>query len=130
MNSLQILSDNKLNLTAGRKQILDVLLNSKVALSEKEIRLKLKGICDRATIYRTLKTFSKKGIIHHIPSENNTSKYVIQKEPTNHLHFKCTSCNQITCLTNVLVSSYVLPAGYIQTEANFLISGTCNKCNS
>ena len=125
----QILSNKELSITSSRINILDVLLQSNVALSEKEIRIKLTDICDRATIYRTLKLFNKKGLVHHIPSENNTSKYVIQKKPENHLHFKCLTCNQITCLTGVRVSGYQLPIGYIQNEANFLISGTCNKCN-
>jgi Fur family ferric uptake transcriptional regulator len=129
MEATRILSDRKLSITAGRMRILSVLLESSVALSEKEIRSRLQGDCDRATVYRTLKTFTEKDIVHPVITENLTTKYVIKKAPENHLHFKCTACDKVYCMTTVKLSSYSLPEGFVQTDTNFLVTGICKACN-
>ena len=130
MSADLILSTKKLSITSSRTRILDVLLDSKVALSEKEIRGKLSDHCDRATIYRTLKTFTVKGIVHPVITESLVTKYVIKKDPENHLHFKCTSCEKVYCMTAVQLSDYTLPKGFIQYETNFLVTGICKHCNT
>jgi len=129
MKALQILTDKKLNITTSRKSILNVLLQSEVALSEKEIRSTIGNYCDRATIYRTLKIFNRKGIVHPVITERSITKYVIRKKPDNHLHFKCTSCDQVFCMTGIELSAYTLPKGFIQKNTNFLITGICKVCN-
>ena len=130
MQETQILSDKKLSITASRTRILRVLLESKVALSEKEIRGRLDRHSDRATVYRTLKTFAGKGIVHPVITENLTTKYVIKKAPENHLHFKCTECDKVFCMTGVSLSRYTLPEGFIQYDTNFLVTGICRSCNT
>lgn len=130
MQSSKLLSDKRLNVTIGRKRILEVLIESKVGLSEKEIRSQLKGGIDRATIYRTLKTFTKKGLTHPVITENLATKYVIKKTPKNHLHFKCNSCEQVFCMPAVKFSDYSLPKGFIQQDSSFIITGKCKTCNA
>jgi Fur family ferric uptake transcriptional regulator len=129
MEPIEILTEKKLNLTISRKRILEVILKSDVALSEKEIQARLGDYCDRATIYRTLKTFATKGIVHPVITENLSTKYVIKKEPENHLHFKCKTCNKVYCLTTSKISSYTLPKGFVQYDTNFLVTGICKSCN-
>lgn len=129
MEAKRILTEKRLSITAGRKLILEVLGQSPVALSEREIREALGRQVDRATIYRTLKLFAAKGIAHAVITEKNSSKYILKKEPENHLHFKCTACDEVTCLTDIPISAYTLPRGYIEQDANFLVTGTCKNCN-
>lgn len=129
MNSQQLLTEKKLSITAGRKLILNILSSSQVALSEKEIRQALDKELDRATIYRTLKLFTEKGIVHAIITERSIHKYVLKKESENHLHFKCTNCDEVICLTGIKISAYELPAGYVEQDTNFLVTGTCKNCN-
>ena len=57
-------------------------------------------------------------------------KYVLKKEPQEHLHFKCTKCRNISCLADIQISGYELPQGYKKIESNFLIIGICNECNN
>ena len=85
--------------------------------------------CDRATIYRTLKKFKDKDIIHPIATESTITKYVLKKDPEEHLHFKCNHCGDIMCLPEVQMSDYQLPPGFTKQESNFLVIGTCNSCN-
>ncbi|MFU8844052.1 MAG: Fur family transcriptional regulator [Bacteroidales bacterium] len=129
MELAKILENHRLNKTSSRKDILRVFLTNHVALSEKEIQLELKNKYDRATVYRTLNTFSETGIIHLVSNESGYSRYLLRKQPEEHLHFRCNLCDTITCLTEIEIPDYHLPEGFTKTGANFLITGICNKCN-
>ena len=110
--------------------ILDLFIQSTVALSEKEIKQSLEGYGDRATIYRTLKIFTEAGIIHPIFTQNEMTRYMLKKEPDEHLHFKCSTCDKIICLPQIRFDSIELPEGFIKEESNFLVIGTCVQCNN
>lgn len=110
--------------------ILDLFLRSNVALSEKEIKQALEGVGDRATIYRTLKIFTDAGIIHPIYTQNEMTRYMLKKEPDEHLHFKCSTCDKIICLPQIRFDSIELPEGFIKEESNFLMIGKCVQCNN
>ncbi len=128
MTASGILSQHKMSKTNGRVRILEELLGTEVALSERELQTRLKNICDRATIYRTLKVLTDRGVIHKIATEGMEAKFVIKKTPEDHIHFKCTGCGKVQCLTGIVPDNVVLPEGYIKKETNFLIIGICNEC--
>lgn len=130
MNAPIILSRKGIRATAHRMEILDILINSSVALSEKQIRDKLKKQIDRATIYRALKTFTVKEIIHPVFTENDTTKFLIKKEPEEHIHFKCRVCNQVICLPEIQLGNIILPEGFEKDTVNFVVTGTCKNCNA
>lgn len=94
----EILHENKLSQTNGRLGILNIFLNYQYALSEQEIQEKLEAETDRTTIYRTLKKFKEVGLIHPIATDGTITKYVLRKEPKEHLHFSCINCGEIICL--------------------------------
>ena len=129
MKTDQILEEHRLSKTSGRREILQVFLKKNIALSEKDIKDELGVQCDRATIYRTLNTFVKNGILHAILNDDGPAKYVIKKEPEDHIHFKCTSCGSIVCMPEITVANINLPKGFTRVESNFLVIGTCNQCN-
>ena len=129
MKTTQILRSNKLSKTASRIEILDIFLSHEIGMSEKEIDEKIDGKYDRATIYRTLKVFRDKGIIHPVVTENEMTRYVLKKEPEDHIHFKCESCGNVFCLTQVPVTNINLPDGFVKKEVSFLITGMCPQCN-
>jgi Fur family ferric uptake transcriptional regulator len=129
MNAINLLNKYGLSKTQGRIEILNILLESEVALAEKEIQEKLDSACDRATIYRTLKKFTETGILHPVATEGTVTKYVIKKEPEEHLHFSCVTCGKTYCLTNVKIEGYELPKGFKKSDSNFLVTGTCYECN-
>lgn len=90
---------------------------------------------DRITMYRTLKTFEKKGIIHGIDIGKAEVKYALCKErcsPANHIdqhpHFHCEKCGQITCVEDVYTPSVKLPEGYVPKKISMTIKGVCKNC--
>lgn len=55
--------------------LLNVLLDSSHAVSENDIKSKIRNIYDRITIYRTLKTLEECNVIHKISFHNSCTKY-------------------------------------------------------
>lgn len=98
----QKLLNKKTNPTSMRILIYALLEQQQIAMSLSEIEGQFYK-ADRVTIYRTLKTFQEKGIVHSI-RENKIMKYILCNDGCNevvhndwHLHFYCIKCNQTTC---------------------------------
>lgn len=132
---LDILKKNKLSITDGRKKILELFLNSDGALAHADIEKYTGESFDRVTVYRTLLTFVEKGIIHHIPTSDNSVLYALCKDNCeeghhhdNHVHFICDVCNKTICLEEVTVPLVKLPKGFMPKHAEMVVSGVCDDC--
>lgn len=132
----KVLRDKSLSVTDGRKKILTLFLNSKGALSHSDIERHSGEHFDRVTIYRTLQTFVEKGIIHTIPTDDNTIMYALCRDGCgehhhhdNHIHFHCTKCGKTECLNEVHVPDIRIPAGYLSGETQVIIKGLCRDCS-
>jgi len=135
MDIKNTLAKADLRVTGTRVKILELFSEKEFAFSENMLEEKLSQECDRVTIYRTLKTFMEKGILHRVLDENNIVKYALCgdqcAEDTHnheHAHFKCEQCGHTLCLDNVPIQPVDLPKGYQQRESNLLIIGICGKC--
>lgn len=134
--SESILKESALSVTASRRTILDIFLSSKTALAHQDIELKCSDQYDRVTIYRTLQTFLEKGIIHNIPTTDNSIRYALCNDTCittghhhdNHVHFRCNQCDKTMCLDDVSIPSVKLPAGYSIGEINMVVTGICKSC--
>lgn len=129
----QILAAKKITPTAMRMLTLDFLLKKPVAVSLSDIEEHFFR-SDRITLYRTLKTFEKKGLIHSI-QENNTTKYSLCHDSCtedlhqdHHLHFYCTVCKETTCLDQLNLSVIQFPPDLTIQELRFFAKGICSKC--
>lgn len=132
-----LLKDYDLRNTDCRSAILNIFLNKNFALSHSDLENKLSDSYDRVTVYRTLKTFLDKGIIHKVLDDTGSAKYALCKDNCSHehhnhehIHFKCMKCGLTNCIDEVEVPAIKLPQGYKFIEANFLVQGICKKCNS
>jgi Fur family ferric uptake transcriptional regulator len=135
MNSTaQILKDFKLRSTPNRVAILHAFLRREYALSHGDVERDVPPSFDRVTVYRTLKTFLDKGLIHKVLDDEGTLKYALCNEACttahhhhDHVHFKCTKCGQTNCLS-IEIPAVKLPKGYRANEVNVLIQGVCESC--
>ena len=132
--SERLLRDFKLRSTPNRQEILHLFLLRNYALSHGDIEKEIENNLDRVTVYRTLKTFLDRGLIHKVLDDEGSLKYALCKEACStaghhhdHVHFKCIQCGQTNCL-NVEVPNVRLPKGYRATESNLLIQGVCERC--
>jgi Fur family ferric uptake transcriptional regulator len=132
--SPQLLKEFKLRSTPSRKAILNFFLKKNYALAHADIEKGIPSNFDRVTVYRTLKTFLDKGLIHKVLDDEGALKYALCTEACtitghhhDHVHFKCIRCGQTNCL-EVEVPPVKLPKGYQPGEINLLIQGVCAKC--
>lgn len=131
----QLLASHRLRTTPVRLAILQVLVDSPFALSAHEIELLLPPPTDRITLYRTLKLFEAKGLIHQVLDPTNVIRYAAcsiecsaHGHFDNHVHFKCTSCQRIYCLRQVPIPSVSLPYLFEAHTRDYLLVGTCRTC--
>ena len=134
MNSEAILQTNGLSRTRSRVNILDTLKKSSTPLSGKEICTKLLEKCDKSTVHRALNSLFEKQVLQRVIIDHEV-KYVLttthnKKNGNNndHIHFKCSNCNKLFCLTEIEVKDYTLPKGFVKEENQFLIIGKCGEC--
>jgi Fur family ferric uptake transcriptional regulator len=130
-----ILKRNQLSVTGSRKKILDLFLTNNGALAHHNIEEKTGEKFDRVTIYRTLQTFVEKGIIHTIPTADNSVLYALCKDECttghhhdNHVHFICDNCNVTYCLDDVVTPEVKLPKTFKPKVIEVLVSGVCGNC--
>ena len=131
----QILKEYRLRKTSSRTDILRLFLQNPYALSYSSIEHEVSQSYDRVTVYRTLKTFLDKGLVHKVLDDQGSLKYALCKEHCTtrehhheHVHFKCTQCGQTNCLEDVNIPEIDLPKGFVTTGINLLIQGICAKC--
>jgi Fur family ferric uptake transcriptional regulator len=134
-NINKILKENKLSLTEARRRVLELFLKADYALVGADIEKTLPANIDRVTVYRTLQSFLKKGLIHLIPTTDDTIKYAFTKEDLkhkllqqNHVHFVCNNCNKTICLEGVTIPAIILPEGFKEHFHELVITGVCNNC--
>jgi Fur family ferric uptake transcriptional regulator len=132
----QKLLKKKINPTAMRLLVLDLLLKQNSAISLSDIEKNLEP-ADRTTIYRTLKTFEEKGLTHIIDDGTGTPKYALCPEECGdrdhhdlHVHFYCNSCKETFCLPNSKIPDVALPNNFSSLEMNLIVKGICNKCSN
>ncbi|MEO1055101.1 MAG: transcriptional repressor [Bacteroidota bacterium] len=132
---ISLLKDFNLRSTNCRVEILSIFLDKHFALTQAELEKEINSIHDRVTVYRTLKTFQDKGLIHKVLDDSGSSKYALCKNGCDHIHhhdehihFKCVKCGQTNCMENVKIPTIKLPEGYDFHSADLLVTGTCREC--
>jgi len=130
----EILRRKHLSVTDSRRKILSLFLATRGALAHGDIEKRAGEKFDRVTVYRTLQTFVEKGIIHTIPTADNSIRYALCKEceeghhHDDHVHFICTNCDRTICLDDIISPKIDLPEGYIAENVQVVINGVCKDC--
>lgn len=121
--------------TPSKEAILEVLANSKKAMSHDAIEQKIDIDIDRATIYRVLNRFCEDGVVHRVVAEDGKQYFAVcmKCEEKNsftdqHFHFRCTTCQTIECLPIPVYFS--LDAGYTVKSINCVLTGICKDCSA
>ena len=134
-SSTDILKNSGLSITDKRLKILELFQKNSKALSHADIESLSGKHFDRVTIYRTLQTFVDKGIVHTIPTADNSIMYALCKEACseghhhdNHVHFLCEECGTTYCLENVNIPELNIPKGFTLHQTNVLVNGICKNC--
>lgn len=127
------LKAHKLRVTKFRTQLLAIFHQANASVSNEHIEKEL-GDFDRITLYRTLKSFEQKGVIHKI-NFGTEQKWALCPDQCSeheghhqheHIHFRCVKCEEILCIPTE-IQKISIPNFKIQsTEIN--ASGVCANC--
>ena len=130
-----ILKQSGLSITESRKKILDLFLETDGALAHADIEKNTASAFDRVTVYLTLQTFVEKGIIHQIPTTDNSILYALCKHNCeqghhhdDHVHFICSNCDKTICLDEVTVPEVKLPKNFTKQQSAMVVTGICEDC--
>lgn len=130
-----ILVSKQINPTAMRLLVLEHLLKQKTAIGLSDLEKEFER-SDRTTLYRTLKTFEEKGLIHNIKDGAEAVKYALCEADCKdgvhydmHLHFYCTNCKELFCLPNAQMPIVTLPGNFQLQEVSLVARGICGNCS-
>ena len=131
-----LLKEKGISPTAMRILVLEFLRKQVAAISLQDLEKNFHH-SDRTTLYRTLKTFEEKGLIHSINDGTESTKYALCAAACRsgnhfdlHLHFFCYSCKQTYCLPKHKVPQVKVPEGYDLKELNLIAKGKCPQCQT
>lgn len=131
-----LLREHKLKATGGRLGVLNIIANRGAAISQPVLEKLMGEEVDRVTLYRILKTFEEKGILHKIIDLNGTANYAIcssdcteHEHHDEHFHFNCTQCQKVYCLNDLHVPAVKMPPGFKAETVSLSIAGICKDCN-
>jgi Fur family ferric uptake transcriptional regulator len=131
----QRLESKNIRITAMRLLVYKFLANKKVAVTLSDLENTFDK-ADRTTLYRTIKTFEKKDIVHQIDDGTGITKYALCRqgctcamESDLHLHFHCDHCHETVCLTDYKIPEIKVPIGFVSKNANLVVKGICDVCN-
>lgn len=130
----KILKKHKLRITPIRLDVINSFSQAGRALSSNDIEQSIVDV-DRITLYRTLKSFEDKGVIHKALDGTSIQKYALcesncteDHHHDEHVHFHCLVCEDTVCLDHITLPNLTLPSGYSVKETNIIVNGTCQKC--
>ncbi len=132
---IRLLEEKNIKITSVRMLVLDVFLQNNFALSLANIEDELPW-SDRISIYRTLKTFEKKTLIHQVNDGSKSTKYALCSEHCNliehkiHPHFHCEKCNKTICLEEQKININNIPPNITINNYSLVLNGLCSDCIS
>lgn len=131
-----ILIKHELSITESRTEILSLFLESSASVEHSQIEIQTQNRFNRATVYRTLRSFIEKGIVHRIPTYDSSVRYGlcrsdcdVHQHQDHHIHFCCNACGKIVCLDQINAPLIKLPEGYRSDRIDALVSGLCTYCS-
>lgn len=131
----QVLESKNIRVTAMRMLVYKFLVENEIAVTLSDIEGAFEK-ADRTTLYRTIKTFEEKDIVHQIDDGTGITKYALCEKGCNcdiktdlHLHFHCNNCNETVCLTEHKIPQIKVPDGFVSENVNLVVKGICDKCS-
>ncbi len=129
----RMLKTAKLYCTESRVTILEVLIKASKPLNQDQIaRQSGKKHFDKVTIYRTLESLLRVGLVHKAFMEKRAWHFELAHNCTEHQchpHFTCTNCGDTHCLTGISLPLAQSPhKGFVIDRQQVRLEGLCPKC--
>ena len=131
----KILHERNLKATPTRIEVLKIIDEAGTAIPLAMIQNRFKET-DRVTLYRTMQVLTEKGIIHKVYDGAGETYYALcgkrcndKQHDHNHIHFKCTECDMVSCEYPEENISIKIP-DFIIEKVQVNIEGICPRCKN
>jgi Fur family ferric uptake transcriptional regulator len=131
------LRENARKITGPRQAILDLLRQHPHPMTNKEIQAGLpKGMCDLATIYRSMHMLEEMGLVKRFDFGDGTARFelVHEGEDGHHHHLICTGCADVVeideCFQRELEDAIARRHGYQSVTHKLEFFGLCPECQN
>jgi Fur family peroxide stress response transcriptional regulator len=125
--------ENGLSFTAQRRAILEAVLDRDThpraddiyaALSRRKMKV------SRATVFRTLESLARLGIIHKAAHHGSAARY--DGRTDLHHHLVCTECDRVIDVSDARLDAVPVPDtrrfGFVVSDFQVQLRGTCREC--
>ncbi|MCF0210097.1 MAG: transcriptional repressor [Bacteroidales bacterium] len=117
--------------TAVRIVVWNEIAKNNTPFSLKDVEQSLPYM-DRSSIFRSLKLFTEKHLLHEIDDGSGFVKYCVchcdSSLHLGHPHFTCVECGKTFCLSETTIPLVTLPQDYKPAEVEYIIKGYCPAC--
>lgn len=133
MSFEEVLKNNNLKITKGRKTILEILTEADKSLGVEAIlkECKEKGVnINLSTVYRALEIFEKKGVVDRFTVNDGIASYKLKGKEHKHM-LQCSICNkrvEVPCPMKQVEEMVETETGFLLTEHNLIMKGVCEEC--
>lgn len=131
---LNIFEKAEIKPTSVRILVLKAMQKFNNTFSLRDLEDELQTV-DKSTIFRTITLFLEHHLIHGLEDGSGSMKYCLCQNNGEctveelHCHFSCNKCGKTYCLDESAVPVAEIPTGFIVQSINYLLKGTCPKCN-
>lgn len=131
---LEILKKHDLRVTPSRVTVIELIIEKKSAITQKELNNHPEFKGHRVTLYRTLKQLEEANVLEKIANHEGEIFYALKHEEKHeeahlHPHFNCKKCSRVICLNKVDLPVISLPNGFEKEHTSLLIYGVCDECS-
>jgi len=129
----KILHDTGLKTTIPRVAILGVFSKGCNPMNAEQVSVKIKkSRIDPVTVYRTLASFEKSGLLRRVDMQKDSASFELNTD--HHHHIICTNCEKVSEFENIndekLIKDALKQARGFKSVSHhsFDIFGLCNMC--
>lgn len=135
---INILKQKGIYVTNTRVIVFKIMYEHKGMINASQIHKLAKFKLDRVSVYRTLRAFLKKDLIHTISNSKGWPKYLIKnfdetkdtiRSNQIQTYFICTSCGLVKPHKIYKDIHEIIPANHQVNTCQLILEGKCSTCN-
>ena len=129
------MEEARLRPTEARLSVLRTLFGAGRPMTHGEVQERLDEATDRVTLYRTLATLERAGLVHRVQGTDGAWRFCAHRPdvegcPGDHPHFLCLDCGLMICLTGQSLPHVDVPQGCSVAGKQLVVYGLCPTCRA
>ncbi|HEY4181003.1 MAG TPA: transcriptional repressor [Kofleriaceae bacterium] len=130
LNARESLRQRGLRATVVRVAILELLDTESAAVAHADLFARLEGSHDRTTVFRTLTTLTRAGLVLRLDAGDRVWRYRRENvaDASSSASFACRNCRRITELAGLSLVMSSPPRAIARRQVDVIVRGICDRC--